>query len=159
VRDHRHMDDAFHQEASYLFHDKDQPGVDLIHRTVECTKGAIGLRAFLVIAAEGEQALARYIEHQVDLAKEAARYIAALPGFELAIEPPFNIVCFRVEGSDELQLEIRKRLLGEGDFYITTTNFRQRRWLRLTLMNPGTELDDIRGLVRAIRSHRDALSC
>lgn len=150
VRDHRHLDQAFHQEASYLFHDKDQPGVDLIHRSVECTKGGIGLRAFTALAADGEQAMARYIEGTADLAKEAARFLAAQPGFEVAVEPPFNIVCFRVEGPDELQLEIRKRLLDQGDFYITTTAFRGRRWLRLTLMNPDTELDDIRRLAEAI---------
>ena len=158
VRDQRHLDGAFHQEASYLFHDKDQPGVDLIHRTVECTKGGIGLRSFLAIAAEGEPALARYIERQADLAQEASRYIAPLPGFEVAMDPPFNIVCFRLDGSDELQLEIRKRLLDQGDFYITTTNFRGRRWLRLTLMNPGTELADIRGLIEEIKTHRQAIS-
>jgi len=35
LRDARHLDGAFRQEASYLFHDKAQPGVDFIHRTVE----------------------------------------------------------------------------------------------------------------------------
>ena len=150
MRDRRYLDEAFHQEASYLFHDKDQPGVDLIHRTVECTKGALGLRAFLVIAAEGERALANYIEHQVDLAKEAARFIATLPGFEVAVEPHFNIVCFRLEGTDELQLEVRRLLLEQGDYYITTTSFRGRRWLRLTLMNPRTGMEDIRGVVERI---------
>lgn len=158
VRDHRHLDGAFHQEASYLFHDKEQPGVDLIHRTVECTKGGLGLRAFLGIAAEGEQALACYVERQVDLAQAAARCIADQTGFEVATEPPFNILCFRVKGSDELQLELRKRVTGEGDFYITTTSFRNRRWLRLTLMNPWTELADIQALVATLKRHWDALS-
>ncbi len=150
VRDHRALDQAFHQEASYLFHDKDQPGVDLIHRSVECTKGALGLRAFLGLAAEGEQALGAYVQRQADLAREAAAWIAAQPGLELAVEPPFNILCFRVAGSDQRQLDLRKRLLDRGDFYITTTTFRGRRWLRLTLMNPATDLADIRGLVAEV---------
>jgi hypothetical protein len=32
VRDAASLDRAFQQEASYLFHDKDQPGFDFIHR-------------------------------------------------------------------------------------------------------------------------------
>jgi L-2,4-diaminobutyrate decarboxylase len=153
VRDHRHLDGAFHQEASYLFHDKDQPGVDLIHRTVECTKGALGLRAYLAVAAEGEAGIARYLERQADLAREAAAFLGGRPGYELAVEPVFNIVCFRLDGPDALQLEIRRRLLERGRFYITTTLFRGRRWLRLTLISPGTELADIRALAEELEEH------
>lgn len=153
VRDHRHLDEAFHQEASYLFHDKEQPGIDLLHRTVECTKGALGLKAFLALAGEGEKGIARYVERQADLAREAATYLAARAGFELAVEPPFNIICFRVEGSDERQLEIRRRVLEHGTHYLTTTNFRGRRWLRVTLMNPETEMADVLSLVEEVKRH------
>ena len=73
VRDHRWLDSAFHQEASYLFHDKDQPGVDFIHRSVECTKAGLGLKLFLVLAAEGEAGAARFVEAQVELAKKRRR--------------------------------------------------------------------------------------
>ncbi|RAI40855.1 diaminobutyrate decarboxylase, partial [Rhodoplanes elegans] len=68
VRDRADLDLAFRAEASYLFHDKDQPGVDFIHRTVECTKAAIGLKAFFALAAGGEAAVAATIERQTDLA-------------------------------------------------------------------------------------------
>ncbi|NTU59734.1 MAG: PLP-dependent decarboxylase, partial [Deltaproteobacteria bacterium] len=67
VRDHRDLDGAFHEEASYLFHEKVQPGVDLIHRTVECTKAALGLKAFCVLGALGETGLADYVERQAAL--------------------------------------------------------------------------------------------
>ena len=70
--------------------------------------------------------------------------------------PPFNIVCFRLEGPDELQLELRKRLLEAGEFYITTTQFRGRRWLRLTLINPETEPEDVRALLAELERLRRA---
>ncbi len=62
LRDARRLDEAFQQEASYLFHDKAQPGVDFIHRTVECTKAGLGLRFFAVLAALGEKGLAEYVD-------------------------------------------------------------------------------------------------
>ena len=144
-RDHRHLDHAFAQEASYLFHDKDQAGFDAISRTVECTKAGLGLRLFMGLAAEGEQAMGAYVEGRYDLAAAAADLIEARPEFELAVRPEANIVCFRLkEGSDQRHLELRKALLAGGESYITTTALAGRRWLRMTFMNPLTTLDDVR---------------
>ncbi len=146
VRDHRTLDGAFREDASYLFHDKDQPGFDFIHRTVECTKAALGLKVFFVLACEGEAAMAAYVERQSDLAKAAAAFLRARPGFEVAAEPQSNIVCFRVDGDDALQLDLRRRLTENGNSYVSSTEFRGRRWLRLTLMNPATDMSDVETL-------------
>jgi len=118
---------------------------------VECTKAGLGLRLFLVLAAEGEAAMARAIENQVALARAAAARIRRQPGFEVAVEPETNIVCFRAPGSDEDQLELRRRLLETGRHYLTTTGFRGRRWLRITLMNPATTLEDVESLLVELR--------
>ena len=40
---------------------------DFIHRTIECTKAALGLRLFMVLAALGEKGLAQYIEQLIEL--------------------------------------------------------------------------------------------
>jgi L-2,4-diaminobutyrate decarboxylase len=162
LRDHRDLDRAFQQEASYLFHEKDQPGFDFIHRTLECTKAGLGLRLFMVLASEGEGALARYVERQVELAAAAADRLRREPGFEVAVAPESNIVCFRVldeevggepggDGEDALQLELRRRLLERGRHYVSTTEFRGKRWLRLAIMNPETDLGDVERLVEELR--------
>ncbi len=151
VRDGQMLDRAFEQEASYLFHEKEQPGYDFIHRTVECTKAGLGLRLFMVLAALGEAGLARYVERQFDLAAEAHAYLEQQPDFETAVRPQANIVCFRARGTDELQLHLRDQLICDGDFYISTTDFNGRRYLRLSFMNPDTTLDDVKRLVAALR--------
>ena len=151
VKDGRTLDAAFQQEASYLFHEKEQPGFDFINRTVECTKAGLGLRLFMVLAALGEKGLAEYVERQYDLAKEAYDYLSRLPGFELAVEPQANIVCFRLPGSDERQLAIRDSLIHQGDFYITTADYNGKRYLRLVFMNPDTSLEDVKRLVAEIQ--------
>ncbi len=150
VRDHKNIDTAFEQEASYIFHDKEQPGFDFIHRTVECTKAGLGLRLFMVLAALGERGLAKYIERQVELTIDAFEYIRLLPKFKCAVKPQCNILCFRLEGSDNLQLMVRDKLNAEGEFYISTTNFNGKRYLRLAIMNPNTNLDLIKNLVQKI---------
>jgi L-2,4-diaminobutyrate decarboxylase len=146
VKDARTLDSAFHQEASYLFHEKEQPGFDFIHRTVECTKAGLGLRFFAVLASLGEENLAAYIDGRFDLARRAWEYFATRPDFECAVPPESNILCFRFRGGDGLQLDIRDRILSEGNFYISSTEFGGKRWLRLALMNPDTGMEDIRSL-------------
>ena len=151
VRDHRTLDNAFEQEASYIFHDKEQPGFDFIHRTVECTKAGLGLKLFMVLAALGEQGIAQYIERQFQLTMEAYEYIQRLPDFECAVKPQSNILCFRTKGGDELQLELRDKLNAQGDFFLSTTSFNAKRYLRLVFMHPNTSLDDIKQLIRKIQ--------
>ncbi|MCW8889830.1 MAG: pyridoxal-dependent decarboxylase, partial [Sedimenticola sp.] len=150
VRDHRHLDHAFEQEASYLLHAKDQPGFDFISRTVECTKAGLGLRLFMTVAAMGEAGLAAHVEGLVERARAAAEIIQHRPGFEVAISPETNIVCFRRGKDDIQQLEIRRQLLEQGDYYISSTLYRGVRWLRLVFMNPLTTMDDIQQLLNEI---------
>ncbi len=151
VRDARTLDGAFEQDASYLFHDKEQPGFDSIHRTVECTKAGLGLRFFTVLAAMGERGLAEYVERQYALAAEAYEYVSGRPGFTCAVRPQANILCFRVEGSDELQLSIRGSLIARGTHYLSTAEFNGRRYLRIAFMNPATTMGVVVDLVEEIR--------
>lgn len=153
VRDGRDLDHAFREDASYLFHDKDQPGFDFIHRTVECTKSALGLKALFALAAEGEGAIERTFDGRCDLAEAVADHLAGEDGVEVAVKPQTNIVCFRVAGDDELQLELRRRLTQAGMHYISSTEAKGRRWLRLALMNPATGIEDVRSLMQEIRRH------
>ena len=151
VRDARSLDQAFTQKASYLFHDKEQPGYDFLHRTIECTKPVLGLKFFMVLAAMGETGLAEYIERQFDLTAEVYDYLQSLDDFECPVEPQSNILCFRVKGARDGHLALRDRLLARGDYYVSTASLNGERYLRLTLTNPETSLDDIKGLVHEIR--------
>ncbi len=152
VRDANALDTAFHQDASYLFHSKRQVGFDSVHRTVECTKAALGLRLFTVLAAMGEGGLADYVERQFDLTLEAYRLFCGIPGLECPIEPQCNILCFRVPGDDEAQLRVRDRLLADGDFHLSTALVGDRRYLRIVVTNPETKLPDLQRLAsRALK--------
>ena len=151
VRDHRWLDQAFEQEASYLFHDKQQPGVDLIQRTVECTKAALGLKLYLVVAALGETGLARYVEEQTALAQQAWRYFDEQPDFSCPAKPQSNILCFAYADWNEEHLALRDRLIEAGDFHLSTARINDRWHLRAVFMNPETRMEDVEGLAQAIR--------
>ncbi len=152
VRKARDLDTAFVQEGSYIFHEKVQPGIDMLGRTVECTKAGLGLKVFFVLAALGEAGIARYVEHATDLARRAHALISRRAGFNCPVEPESNILCFRYGDSDALQMELRNRLIVEGDFHISTTEFRGHRYLRLVFMNPDTDEAVIEALLERIEA-------
>jgi len=138
-RDERWCDAAFHEEATYLFYGDQPEGVDFIHRTVECTKAGLGLRAFTSIALEGEQGIGEYFDGRCALATRAAALIRARPGFEVPFEPSSNIVCFRWTAADNSgQIAIRDGLLRGGSHHLSSVEIDGTRYLRLTLMNPET---------------------
>lgn len=139
LRDERGFDAAFHEEASYLFYGEQPEGLDLIHRTVECTKGGLGLRAFMSLALEGEAAVAAYHDDRCALARRAAALVRSRPGFEVPCEPESNIVCFRWAGADDDgQIAIRDALLRGGTHHLSSAEMSGRRYLRLAIMNPET---------------------
>ena len=154
VRDARSLDKAFTQEASYLFYEKEQPGYDFLHRTIECTKPVLGLKLFMALAAMGEAGLAESIERQFDLTAEVYQYLQGLPDFSCPVAPQSNILCFQAERAAGQPLALRDRLLKRGNYYVSTAVLDGQRYLRLTLNNPATTLDQIKGLVREIRELR-----
>jgi len=92
------------------------------------------------------------------LAAEFADSLTKADDFEIAVKPDCNIVCFRYvpegvedDALDMLQSSIRQTLLDEGDFYIVQTRLRGTLYLRVTLINPLTEKNDLDVLMKSIR--------
>lgn len=153
-KDSKNLTNTFQQKGSYLFHDKEKPGFDLMPYTVECTKSGMGTKLFWVLAAEGEKGVADYIDRQFSITKEFHQIISAEPDFECPYFPESNILCFRYNAgpdSNEFQLSIRNELVKSGEFYITSTEIGGIRYLRLTVINALTDIVHIKKLIETIR--------
>jgi aromatic-L-amino-acid decarboxylase len=79
------------------------------------------------------------VRRHVALAREFARWVQAAPRFELAAEPPLNLVCFRHRGGDELNQTLMDRLNGSGDLFLTHTRMQDRLTLRMCIGQTQTE--------------------
>jgi L-2,4-diaminobutyrate decarboxylase len=151
VKEHDNLEKAMDHNASYLFHEKEQQGIDFIQRTIECTKSGVGIKLFFVLASIGEKGLRNYIDEQYNLAAEAYNFIKEQKDFECPVLPQSNILCFRINGTDSTQLKIRNKLVNEGSFYLTSTEFKGKRFLRMVFMSPNTIIQDIHKLINRIR--------
>jgi L-2,4-diaminobutyrate decarboxylase len=139
LREESRLPAAFQQDASYLGDPGGGRGPDLFHRAVECTKVPLGLKLFLTLAIHGESGLAAQLEGLYEQTRRFAACLAEDPRTEVLCTPESNILCFRFGGEAVDQMALRRRLIDEGDFYITATRFGGRDWLRLTVMNPATD--------------------
>ncbi|MFT6335116.1 MAG: L-2,4-diaminobutyrate decarboxylase [Saprospiraceae bacterium] len=154
-KDSNSLANTFQQKGSYLFHDKEKPGFDLMPYTIECTKAGIGTKLFWVLAAEGEKGLSDYIDNQYDITRKFHDLISAHPDFECPYYPEANIICFRYisgENGNDYQLAIRNVLVKRGDFYITSTEISGVRYLRMTVINALTKEEHVTKLLEEIVS-------
>ncbi|MEV0581647.1 pyridoxal-dependent decarboxylase [Nonomuraea sp. NPDC050310] len=142
------LDAAFQQEASYIFYG-DQ-GFDLINRTVECTKGGLGLKVFLNLAWRGEHGLGEYVARQYATAHRLWELGRERPGFTFPYEPESNIVCFRYGSGD--QAEIRERLMAAGAFHLSSAELDGVRHLRVSVMAPATGDATMEALLDAVEA-------
>ena len=151
-RDRRHSYEAFAQEASYLFSGAapEEQWFNLASRTLECTKSMMALKLYVALAVYGRAYFADYLDGRFALAQRFADLVEAAPDFELAVRPDCNIVCFRLRGAD--QAAIRRCLLAEGRFYLVQTTLPAGVFLRVTIINPETTLDDLAALLDAVRA-------
>lgn len=157
-KDKKHMQNTFSQKADYLL--EDIPEDDWINsgkKTFECTKTMMCLHWFALLKLYGEELFNEYVTRQYDLAKDFETIIRKDPQFELATSPQSNILCFRIiiEGKSDndlnkLNAAIRKKVLEDGEFYIVQTKLKGIHYLRTTLMNPFTTLEDLSNLLNHI---------
>jgi L-2,4-diaminobutyrate decarboxylase len=150
-RNRAHLDNAFRQQASYLFSSTDAQWYEPAARNFETTKPAMVLPLYLALRTLGVAFLADYVEYVYDLASAFADEIQTRNGFELLVRPESNIVCFRSrtspDKSDDLQLRLRDAVNRRGRFFIMRTAIQGAVWLRVVLMNPATRLTDLRTLL------------
>ena len=150
-RERAHLEAAFAQSAPYLFHGEREGSAayDLGALTLQCSKRADALRAWATLKLLGADGVAALQEKTVHTTRTAADLIDARPEFELLHRPQTNILCFRhvpeplkndPEALDRHNDQLRETLRLERFAYLTGTTLNGRRVLRMTFMNPQTEL-------------------
>lgn len=152
---------VFSQEASYLL-EQNSIETDTCNRTIECTKPSMALKLYLSLTIHGEEFFTDYIDYTHDLAKEFAQLIKSQNDFELAVEPESNIVCFRYLQKElntvqlnQLQKDIRERIIKSGEFYLVKTDLRGQVYLRVSLMNPLTKIEHLEELLGLVREYAE----
>jgi L-2,4-diaminobutyrate decarboxylase len=140
---------AFEQQADYIFDGHESIGFDLVDRALETTKATLGLKLFLSLAWLGEHGLGEYVASRYDLTRRFHTALSQTPGITCPYVPESNILCFRVDGID--QLELRDQILAEGRLHLSSTTLAGERHLRLVVTAPATDEHTIDELLDVVR--------
>jgi L-2,4-diaminobutyrate decarboxylase len=164
-RDRDYRFEAFRQDAPYLF-DPAAPGLaeyDSGMKTVECTKRAAAFGLWGVWALFGRQLFADMVDVTFALGRTFYEKLKAAEDFEPLHDPQCNIVVFRhvpaglrgasAERIGDFQLELRRRIIESGDFYIVPFKRDGIGALRVTIINPLTTAEHLDQLMDALRRH------
>ncbi|MCG9891562.1 MAG: aspartate aminotransferase family protein [Thermosynechococcaceae cyanobacterium MS004] len=163
--------DLFKLHADYLNpEDNADLGIpDLVTKSIQTTRRFDALKLFVSLQTLGRETLAKILDATIDLASNTAQLIEDDPELELAAYPTINTVVFRycpqphstkhncLERSNQINRQVRLKLLQQGDAVIAQTKIGAYTHLKFTLLNPRTTLSDIQSLLTQIKNIGSAL--
>jgi aromatic-L-amino-acid decarboxylase len=97
------------------------------------------------------------IRDHVRLAGLFVAWLGEESGWELCAPQRFSLVCFRREGSDELNEALLERVNASGEVFLSHTRLNGRYVLRLAIGNEHTTEDDVRVAWAVLRREAAAL--
>ena len=102
------------------------------------------LKLWAVLRCYGRAGLEEKLREHVRLAELFEGWVRAEPGWEVVAPRHFSLVCFRREGTDEVNERILERVNDSGEIFLSHTRFADRYVLRLAVGNFRTTEDDVR---------------
>ncbi|MFV2020205.1 pyridoxal phosphate-dependent decarboxylase family protein [Micromonospora sp. LOL_023] len=129
-----------------------------VDKSLQTTRRFDALKLWMTVRAIGAQQLGEMFDRVVDLAQIAHGELLDQEDFEVAMRPVLSTVLFRyrpdwlsVADCDRLLPQLRSRLFGDGTAIIAGTTIDGHYWLKFTLLNPNTTVEDLRTVIDLIR--------
>ncbi len=109
------------------------------------------LKLWFVIRHYGVRGLRHHVRRHIELAQEFASWVQESKRFELAVEPPLNLVCFRHVAGDEFNRQLLECINATGDLYLTHAVLADRYVLRFCVGQAQTDAEHVSRAWRVIR--------
>jgi glutamate/tyrosine decarboxylase-like PLP-dependent enzyme len=115
------------------------------------SRRARGLPFWFSLAAHGTDAYAIAVEQTLATTQLAARSIDAAPHLDLLLEPELSVILFRRTGWDAAAYtEWSDQMLYSGEAFVVPTTYLGEMVLRLCIVNPLTNDDDIARIIDSL---------
>jgi aromatic-L-amino-acid/L-tryptophan decarboxylase len=161
VRDVRTLDRAFSVRPEYL-QDADWGAEhpNFGDRGLQLTRSFRALKVWMSVQTFGLGAFRRTIDHTLDLADLADRFIRESDVLELLNPASLGIVCFRVAGREgaatadveRMNERVQAEVVASGFAMMSSTRLRGTYALRLCILNHTTTWDDVRRTLEMIET-------
>ncbi len=140
VADRQHLINTFSILPEYLRNQATESGEVFDYRDwhIQLGRRFRSLKLWFVIRHYGVEGLQFHIRKHVQLARWFAEQVSLSPHFELVTSPPFNLVCFRHNGTDEFNLQLMNEINHSGKIFFSHTKLAGRVVLRLSIAQTHT---------------------
>jgi len=152
--------DLIRRSAAYLNPEEgDLDAPNLVSKSVQTTRRFDALKPYVTFRTLGREGLAELVESTLDLADRTADLLSDAPDFEVLNDPTLNAVVFRYRPGGvaddrvgRLNAALREALLRNGDAVVGRTEVDGTTSLKFTLLNPKTTIEDVAGVLDAVRN-------
>ena len=154
VRDRNALIQALSVLPEYLRNAASESGAVIDYRDWQVPLGRRfrALKLWFVIRHYGVEGIRYHVRRHVELAQNFAEWVRGDSEFELVVEPPLNLVCFRHVDGDEKTKEIEQAVNASGTAYLTHTVLSGVYTLRLSVGQTFTEARHVEGVWQLLKS-------
>ncbi|QIY54810.1 aspartate aminotransferase family protein [Streptomyces sp. RPA4-5] len=132
-----------------------------VDKSIQTTRRFDALKLWLTLRIMGAQAVGELFDEVIDRAADAWKLLHDDPRFEVVVEPQLSTLVFRYvpstdqdpDLSDRVNLHAREALFASGAAIVAGTVVDGRHYLKFTLLNPETTLEDIATVLDLIAEH------
>ncbi|MFF0366093.1 pyridoxal phosphate-dependent decarboxylase family protein [Micromonospora sp. NPDC005087] len=131
-----------------------------VDKSLQTTRRFDALKLWLTLRVMGPDALGALFDEVVDRAADAWELVSEDPRFEVVTRSELSTVVFRYlptgparEFADAANLHAREALAASGAALVAGTRVDGRHFLKFTLLNPATTLDDVGHVLELIATH------
>lgn len=152
VGNRQELINTFSIEPEYLRNKASESGEVFDYRDwhIQLGRRFRSLKLWFVIRHYGVKGLQYHIKKHVKLAQEFASWVKESDQFELVVEPPLNLVCFRHINGDDFNMELKDKVNKTGHAFFTHTKLNGRVVLRMCIAQTHTEEEHIRNTWKLI---------
>jgi L-2,4-diaminobutyrate decarboxylase len=129
-----------------------------VDKSLQTTRRLDALKLWMTLRTMGSDRIGEMFDAVVDRAHEAYLHLLDDPDFEALTPPTLSTLLFRfrpaglsVADCDDLMPRLRQRLFHGGRAIVAGTKIGGHNWLKFTLLNPNTTMDDLRDVLDLIR--------
>jgi aromatic-L-amino-acid decarboxylase len=97
------------------------------------------LKLWFVIRHYGVEGLQHHIRKHVEMAQQFAWWVKKSADFELIVQPPLNLVCFRHKAGNDFNMKLMNAINDDGKIYFTHTKLNNKVVLRMSIGQTHTE--------------------
>jgi L-2,4-diaminobutyrate decarboxylase len=134
-----------------------------VDKSLQTTRRFDALKLWMTLRVMGADGIGQLFDEVCDLAVEGWKLLAADPRFDVVVAPSLSTLVFRyIPASvtdpaeiDRANLYARKALFASGDAVVAGTKVSGRHYLKFTLLNPETTVDDMAAVLDLIAGHAE----